>query len=359
MEKIKVHTKEERGYQIIIGKQILKKLPSLIDLSKYSKVTVLLDENMVKAGWLNELKKEAKQDIFTIKIKSGEKNKTLKTVEKIWNKMQKLGLDRKSLLINLGGGGVCDLGGFCASTYMRGIDFLQIPTTLLSQVDASVGGKTGFNLNGIKNCIGTFNKPIVVLIDVDILTTLPTREFNSGFGEILKYGISYDKKFFDYLKNLDKENLQTEELLKIIKISCEIKAKIVDKDFKETGLRKILNFGHTLGHAIESLSLKSKKPLLHGEAIAIGMVGEAYISYKLERITEKEFLKVKEIIESYNLSIKYKTNKKTEIYKLLLKDKKNISKKIKWVLMDKIGLSNIDLEIDQKVIKEAIKYITN
>jgi len=354
---IEVKTKNNKNYKIFISNNIIDKIQDFVDVNKYSSIAILTDENLVKNGWLEKLQKSLSKEVFVIQIQSGEGNKNIKTVLNIWEQMQKAELDRKSLLINLGGGVVCDLGGFCASTYMRGIDFLQIPTTLLSQVDASVGGKTGFNLNGVKNCVGAFVHPISVIIDTDTLETLPKREYISGFSEVLKYGFIYDKNFHDYLKGLNVKELSNEELCKIIKISCEIKAKVVAEDFKEKGVRAILNYGHTLGHSIESLSHKMDIPLTHGEAVAIGMVGEAYIAKKLRRITNDELLELENLIAKYGLPIKYSVqNNNDEIYSMLFKDKKTVNKKINWVLMNKIGGVDFNIEVEENIIKKAINY---
>lgn len=361
METILVKTKENQDYKISISNGIIDKITEIVDLSQYSKIAILTDKNLLKNGWLEKLKSSINKEVSTIIIKIGEKHKNIKTVQKIWKGMLDVGLDRKSLLINFGGGVVCDIGGFCASTYMRGIDFMQIPTTLLSQVDASVGGKTGFDFCGVKNCIGSFNHPKAVIIDTNTLSTLPTREFISGFGEVLKYGIIYDKGFFDYLNKLkikDFKNISRDDLIKIFTNSCNIKAEIVEKDFKEGGIRKILNYGHTLGHAIESISLKTRKPLLHGEAVAIGMLGEAYIAKKINRITELEFLEIQNIIVQYNLPINYKTKQKKRIYNLLLQDKKTINNEMNWVLMNQIGSVDFDIKVTKDIIVEAINYTT-
>ena len=305
----------------------------------------LTDENLINCGWLDKL-----QINSIIKVKSGEINKNLETVSHIWQQMSELQMDRKSLLINLGGGVVCDLGGFCASTYMRGIKFIQIPTTLLSQVDASVGGKTGFDFNGVKNLIGTFTEPEMVLIDSNTLTTLPKREYVSGLAEVIKYGIIYDVEFFEYLKNGNIDNDY------IIKKSCEIKEKVVLEDFKEGGLRKILNFGHTIGHSIESLSLETKNLLLHGEAVAIGMIAESYIAKEIGNLTNEEYELIKNVIKQYDLPVVYNSDLE-EIFLMLFKDKKNTSGKIKWVLPNGIGKCVYDVEVDNDIVKMAIRSI--
>lgn len=330
---------------IIIKQNLINNINNFIDLSKFSKVAVLTDENLINCGWLDKLQIDS-----IIKIKSGEINKNLETVSHIWQQMSELQMDRKSLLINLGGGVVCDLGGFCASTYMRGIKFIQIPTTLLSQVDASVGGKTGFDFNGVKNLIGTFTEPEMVLIDSNTLTTLPKREYVSGLAEVIKYGIIYDVEFFEYLKNGNIDNDY------IIKKSCEIKEKVVLEDFKEGGLRKILNFGHTMGHSIESLSLETESPLLHGEAVAIGMIAESYIAKEIGNLTNEEYELIKNVIKQYDLPVVYNSDLE-EIFLMLFKDKKNTSGKIKWVLPNGIGKCVYDVEVDNDIVKMAIRSI--
>lgn len=330
---------------IIIKQNLINNINNFVDLSKFSKIVVLTDENLINCGWLDKL-----QIDNVIKIKSGEINKNLETVSNIWQQMSELKMDRKSLLIDFGGGVVCDLGGFCASTYMRGIKFIQIPTTLLSQVDASVGGKTGFDFNGVKNLIGTFTEPYKVLIDSNTLTTLPKREYIAGLAEVIKYGIIYDFEFFEYLKN---ENITNDY---IIQKSCEIKEKVVLEDFKEGGVRKILNFGHTIGHSIESLSLETESPLLHGEAVAIGMIAESYIAKEIGNLTSEEYELIKNVIKQYGLPVVYNGNLE-EIFLMLFKDKKNTGGKIKWVLPNRIGKCIYDVEVDNDIIKQAIKSI--
>lgn len=342
---IKVKSKN-KSYNIYIQKNILKEITNYIDFNKFSKVVILTDENVIRYNWIKNISIKAE----FIVIKYGEINKTLDTINYIWQSMNNLKMDRKSLLINVGGGGVCDLGGFCASTYMRGIEFIQIPTTLLAQIDASVGGKTGFDFNGGKNIIGTFAEPYAVIIDTATLSTLPKREYNSGMAEIIKYGIIYDKKFFHYLESKDID------INHIIEKCCKIKAKIVAIDFKENGLRKILNFGHTIGHSIESISLKTQNPLLHGEAVAIGIMAISYIANKIRKITNVELKQIKNILLLYNLPISYNCNL-DDVYLGLFKDKKTIKNKIKFILPKGIGKCDIDIEVEENIIEEGIKNI--
>jgi 3-dehydroquinate synthase len=341
---------------IVIGKNLLEKSGRLINFNQFSKIAILTDKNIAKS-WLTVVKKSFKKPIVVIIIKPGEKEKNIQTVIKIWRKLVEEAFDRKSLLINLGGGVVGDLGGFAASTFMRGIPFIQIPTTLLSQVDASVGGKTGINFSGLKNIIGVFNQPYKVIIDVDTLKTLPGQEFLSGFAEVIKHGLIADKKYFDFVTGKRPEEFTQEELIKIIKRSIEIKSNIVKKDEKEKGLRKILNFGHTIGHAIEALSLKTKNPLSHGEAIAIGMVAESRLANFIGLISTYEFEVIEKTIRKADLPIRVKNISPEKIIKIIKTDKKNQAGKVLWSLPKKIGEAVFNIEAPEDLIIQAIKYI--
>ena len=266
-----VHFKQN-GYQ---------ELNSLIQNEDYSSIFILVDENSLEYCYPKFIPLlETDKRIEIIEIESGEINKNLNTCSGVWNALTELNADRNSLLITLGGGVITDLGGFVAATYKRGIDFVNIPTTLLSMVDASVGGKTGVDLGVLKNQIGLFVNPQIVIIDEDFLATLNDRESRSGVAEIIKYGLTYDTNLIDYLKTFEKSTIN-----KIIHRSIEIKNEIVLKDPKEKGIRKVLNFGHTLGHAIESYFLDNNK--MHGYlrvptggGKTIIMMALAYISHQ-------------------------------------------------------------------------------
>ncbi|HEY8400693.1 MAG TPA: 3-dehydroquinate synthase family protein, partial [Cytophagaceae bacterium] len=261
---------------IFLTRDISGKLKEFLQGKQYSSVCVIADENTEKHCF--PLLLPALQKYHLITIPSGEENKTLSTCERIWKGMTDQQLDRKAVVINLGGGVIGDMGGFCASTYKRGIDFIQIPTTLLSQVDASVGGKLGVDFFSYKNHIGVFKEPAAVFINADFLKTLDPAELRSGFAEIIKHCLIADKTKWE---EISRKSLAEQNWEDLIAHSVEIKSKVTTADPTEQGLRKILNFGHTIGHAIESyyLTIKDKK-LLHGEAIAIGMVAESYIAEK-------------------------------------------------------------------------------
>ena len=334
---------------IIIGKNLLTKINKLFDLKRFSKIAVLTDENIPKS-LVDMIQKSINKKLIKIIIFAGEKEKNIETVKKIWKQMFDGGLDRRSLLINLGGGVVCDMGGFAASTFMRGIDFLNVPTTLLAQVDAGIGGKTGIDFIDIKNGIGIFKDPIGTIIDVETLKTLPKRELTAAFGEIIKHGVISGREYFNLVTSKKTEEFDQDELIEIIKRSIEIKSDIVKKDPKEDGLRKVLNFGHTIGHAIESLSWKTNNPLLHGEAVAIGMVAEA-------RLSGKDLLIIEESLKKIGLPVKVKNIKSEDIMNMILTDKKNSAGKINWSLPKKIGKVEINIEVSEEKVIKANKSI--
>lgn len=318
----------------------------------YSKLCILVDEN-TELYCLPKVKSFL-PDAHVIKIKSGEEEKTLTTCVQIWQTMTDLQLDRKALLVNLGGGVIGDMGGFCASTYKRGINFVQIPTTLLSQVDASVGGKLGIDFNSFKNHIGVFRVPNAVLINPDFLETLDPRELRSGYAEVVKHALIADKAKWEVLKTKTLNDQNWEE---IAAHSVAIKSHIAAEDPTEKGLRKVLNFGHTIGHAIESFYLpQAGKKLLHGEAIAIGMIAEAFVAY------EKGFIALSEVeeIKTYLISIYGKVTipkeDYTEIVPLTMQDKKNENSTVLCTLLDQIGQANYNQPISSQEIIASIDY---
>lgn len=340
------------SYRVHIGSNILKEIPDLIELDNYSKIFVITD-TIVKKYCLEKLEQALSTKILAIAVVPGEKNKNIETVRLIWEKLLSLKADRKSLIINLGGGVIGDMGGFAASTYMRGLDFIQIPTTLLAQVDSSVGGKVGINFSNIKNLIGSFNQPKAVFCDITFLSTLPTREFIEGFGEIIKHGIIADRSYFDFITSKKPSDFTDNELVEIVSKSAEIKSAIISKDEKEENLRKLVNFGHTVGHAIESLSLKTDKPLLHGEAISLGMIVETEISYKLGLISEGDSLKIKQSLKNVGLPTDIPDFPVKQIMDKIQSDKKIESGQIKWTLISSIGQALINQSVPNEVIAQS------
>lgn len=291
-------------------------------------------------------------DIIT--IKAGEPYKTIETCFNVWTKLSQLSGDRKSLLINLGGGVVTDLGGFVAATFKRGIDFINIPTTLLAMVDASVGGKTGVDLGPLKNQVGVVEQPVMVLIFPKFLETLDERQLKSGFAEMLKHGLIMDDGYWNDLCSSPTNVYGYDH----IKTSIKIKGSIVVKDPTEQNIRKKLNFGHTLGHAIESYCLESNErtTLLHGEAIAIGMVCEGYLSHKLMGLSKIELEEIKRNFRKHFEPVKFSRSEIETILELLKHDKKNSHGNINFVLLNRIGNAVVDVKVSQELLSESFLY---
>ena len=317
-----------------------------------SRVFVLTDENVAPL-WLTEtlhwLRCKSSVDIV---IKSGEQQKSLKNAQRIWKTLTRYHADRSALLINLGGGVVTDLGGFAASTYKRGIPFINVPTTLLGMVDAAIGGKTGIDFNGFKNQLGTFAEPLEVMINPIFLSTLPERELLSGMAEMIKYGFVYDPN----LLKVNKENYQ-DYLLR----AGEIKRMIVKDDPFDEGSRKVLNFGHTLGHAIESYCLATEHPLLHGEAVALGMGAALWLS------VEERGLDVK-VLQSYDKQLPMLLSKadlslsekdEAPILRNLVQDKKNKNGQTRFVLLNGVGEPLRDVAVKLDRVKCSLEYMIN
>ncbi len=261
-----------------------------------------------------------------------------------------------SLVINIGGGLVCDIGAFAASTYMRGISFIQIPTTLLAQADAAIGGKTGFNFNGLKNTIGTFSSPLAVITDSVFLSTLPQREYRSGFAEIIKHAIISQNNCFEYLLNTNFSTLiaGAQHIVPLLEQSTAIKCEIVQEDPFEKNGRKKLNFGHTVGHAVE---MACENQLLHGEAVAIGMIAEARMSFLSGYLPESKFRDIENLIEKAKLPNKISASYKDEILQKMLSDKKNVKQQIKWVFLEDVGNVKVDVSLPDEIVNEGLNYI--
>lgn len=291
-----------------------------------------------------------------LRMESGEENKHIQTCIQLWEDLSTQGADRKSALVNLGGGVVTDLGGFVACTFKRGIDFYNIPTTLLAMVDASVGGKTGIDLGALKNQIGIIREPEMVVVDPRWLTTLPAVEIRSGFAEMLKHGLIADREYWEQLIQLDE--LQSASLTPFIHHSVVLKNEVVLQDPTEKGLRKILNYGHTLGHAIESyfLTQPDKTRLLHGEAIAIGMILEAYLSTVLTGLDVDAARAIREQFQRFYGVISFSTADITAILELLQHDKKNSHGKVNFVLLKSIGNPAIDIAVPNELFKKAFDF---
>jgi 3-dehydroquinate synthase len=348
---------ETSHYSIHFNSKCYPELNNYLSNSNFSRIFVLVDVNTHKYCLNNFLSQlETQTEIEIIEIEAGEINKSIETCVEIWNTLSELDADRKSLLINLGGGVVTDLGGFVASTFKRGISYINVPTTLLAMVDASIGGKTGVDLGTLKNQIGVINFSDMVLIDTAFLKTLPLNEMRSGLAEMLKHGLIYDENYWNKMSRLSQ--FDTSALDVLIYESVLIKKDVVTKDPNEIGLRKTLNFGHTLGHAIESyfLSNPNKTALLHGEAIAIGMILACYISNKQEGFPTPKLEFIKNTIMTTFSKVEFLKADCLSIIELLKFDKKNTHGNINFVLLTNIGKTKIDCKVSNDLILEAFTY---
>ena len=358
MEKIRVEL-GERSYNIMVGNGTLKDIGKTLEKFEFSKKVALISNPTVYDLYgktVSGTLQDSGYELTEVLIPDGEAYKSLAYAEKIYEALLKAKLDRKSALIALGGGVIGDITGYAASTYMRGIDFIQLPTTLLAQVDSSVGGKTGVNHPLGKNMIGTFWQPRLVSIDTATLGTLPRREFLSGLGEVIKYGVIWDGEFFVFLEKNREKILQLEpaSLTHIIRRSCEIKSDVVSKDEREAGLRAILNYGHTIGHAIETLT--GYKKYLHGEAVAVGMYMEAKLSHQLGLINNEEVLRIKALISSYELPSEMPDEIEiSDLIETMQIDKKTVAGKMHFVLPEKVGSVKIHREIAAEEIKRLLE----
>lgn len=344
-------------YYVHFNKTAFVELWKYLNENFHSKLFILVDRN-TREYCLPYLLEQNEKDIDfeIIEIEAGEIHKNLDTCNVIWNQLTNLGADRKSILVNLGGGVITDMGGFVASTFKRGIKFINIPTTLLSMVDASVGGKTGVDLGVLKNQIGLFSNPEMVLIDTVFLKTLSDREIRSGLAEIIKYGLTFDKDIWREIESMTA--LKSDMLDDMVYRSVEIKNDIVLKDLKEDNLRKTLNFGHTMGHAIESYFLESKEKnsLTHGEAIAIGMVLELYYSSKLFGYPFSETESVKDFVIRYYGKTPILESDFDAIIDLMKYDKKNVNGMVNFILLKNSDEFVFDVQIDNDLLLNGLKY---
>jgi 3-dehydroquinate synthase len=330
-----------------------------INSGNFSSIFILVDENTEKYCLDIFLQKSKIESYNKIVILSGESNKNIESCISIWDQLNSFKADRKSLLINLGGGVLTDIGGFAASTYLRGINFINIPTTLLGMVDAAHGGKTGIDFKLLKNQIGVFNEPLEVLLDNEYLKTLSKEEYVNGYAEVVKHSLLTNKS------NLNFNSLIKLDLFKesehIINSYSQVKNEIVESDKYESNIRKALNLGHTIGHAVESFSHISKKitDLKHGEAIVIGLITELYISYKKLNFPMKDLVAVKEHLSNYFSQISFSDSDIDQVYDLMIYDKKNSSNKINFVLLKEIGDPRLDQYVNRDTFKESFLFYNN
>jgi 3-dehydroquinate synthase len=350
------------GYSVHISNGIYPEINKFFKASgkRYSRIFILVDENSLRYCYPQLVANvPAFKDAELIEIESGEESKTIEVCTQIWGALSEYGADRKSLFVNVGGGVIGDMGGFIASTFKRGIEFMNIPTTLLSQVDASIGGKTGIDLNNLKNEIGVFNTPAAVFIDPDFLATLPQRHLISGFAEMVKHALISDAEYWNLLKETDPSD--SVGLTGQIRSSVIIKNRIVLDDPKEQGGRKMLNFGHTIGHAIETFALESdqKHNLLHGEAVAAGMVCEAWLSNSAGKLNAASLKEVTEYLLKTFPHVELGQMDHHRLIELMKHDKKNLKGDISFSLLTSIGSCEINRSAKADQIREALRYYSD
>jgi 3-dehydroquinate synthase len=333
---------------------LAESLPAFLAQSDFSAIAVVVDNHTYRFCY-PDLKALLPKHTL-IRIKAGEEQKHLATCELIWDALTRANFDRHALVLNLGGGVIGDMGGFCAATYKRGISFVQAPTTLLSQVDASVGGKLGIDFRGFKNHIGVFQQPDTVLIDPAFLETLPERELLSGFAEVIKHCLIADANKWNDIR---RRELSEQDWPTLVAHSIAVKQRIVEQDPTEKGIRKILNFGHTIGHAVETYFLtQPRKRLLHGEAIAIGMVAEAFIAFQKKMIDETLLTQIEEYLFAVYGKVKLTNEDIAPILSLTLQDKKNRGSQVLMALLDGPGSCAFDVPVTSADMRASLMFYT-
>jgi 3-dehydroquinate synthase len=366
MARIKVNL-GNNSYDVIIGSDNLGELGRWIEAEGWGRDYFLITDPLVNDLYGDVVRNSFKSKLQVITVPRGESHKNLREAFRLYEELVRRGAHRDSLIIAMGGGVIGDLAGFVAATYMRGINYLQVPTTLLAQVDASIGGKTAVNHPRCKNLIGSFYQPVAVFIDVATLATLPARELRTGLAEVVKYGVIEDADFFKFLeanshhlntKAFEKEDTKRAALklwLTIVTESAKIKAKVVEKDEREAGLRMILNYGHTIGHALEALT--RYRAYNHGEAVSIGMVAAAKIAHQLRLLPQEAVIRIQQLLDSFGLPTEIEKLPAAKIIEALGVDKKVRGGRVQFVLPEKIGSVVIKDNVPVKIIRQVLREL--
>ena len=343
---------------IIITKNIASELESYLSSNKYDKIFILTDINTRDKCLPLLSAVKAVNEAKHITIKADDTNKNIEQVSAIWSELSNNDASRNSLLINLGGGMITDLGGFAGATFKRGIHNLNIPTTLMASVDAAIGGKTGINYNGLKNEVGSFYQPDCVIIDCIFLKTSDLNNRLSGYAEMIKHGLIKDEKILNDVLAYDitNDDIDTDKLNELVKTSIAVKEFFVEEDPKESGIRKALNFGHTIGHAFESLSFIKQRPILHGHAVAAGMVCELYLSHKNCKMPVESLRLTTNFIKEHYPPFVYNCNDYDTLYELMTHDKKNEGGHIIFTLLSNIGNIHINQTVEKNLILESLDF---
>ncbi|WP_029321394.1 3-dehydroquinate synthase [Butyrivibrio sp. AE3004] len=359
-ERLTVNYNNSPCYDIIFDKSFDGLAKNISELGfEGRKIAIITDSNVrpLYADIIVELLKELASKIIVYAIPAGEENKNLDEIRKVYSELIDNKFDRKDLIIAVGGGVVGDMAGFIAATYLRGISFIQVPTTLLAQTDSSIGGKTGVDFNGFKNMVGAFYMPVLVYINISVLSTLPAEQYASGFAEVMKHGLIKDSDFYIWLIDnmYEIQEKDPETLIYMIKKSCDIKRLVVEKDPTEKGDRALLNFGHTIGHAIEKYK---NFELFHGECVALGCVAAAFISWKRQMLSMEEYYEIRDMFVPFGLPISVTDIDDEKIIEIMHSDKKADGKNIKFVLLKKVGKAALDKTVTDDEVRAALKEIT-
>lgn len=357
MDKLRVNL-GENSYDIKITEDFGGFAEAMRQINAPKKLLIVTDTNVEKlyADEVRDILINSGYDAAEYAFEAGEENKGMESVLGICNACIEHKMDRKSMIVALGGGVVGDMAGFAAAIYMRGIRFVQVPTTLLSQSDSSVGGKTGIDFADSKNILGAFHQPKMVYMNVNTLKTLPKEQFVSGMGEVIKHGIIQDARFFTYLcENAEKiKKLDSKTLMYMAKVNCEIKARVVEEDEKESGKRAILNFGHTIGHAVESAFGFAKT---HGECVGLGMIGASYIALGRGMISDIQLRDVEKALDMYGFDTRIQLPDNDTVWEFMQKDKKKLEGKLKFVLPVNIGEVVQTTDVGKDEVYSALDYI--
>ncbi len=358
-EAITVYYENQPSYDIMLEKDYGRLAAAVERLGMRGRKFMIVTDSNVAAHYLEECQSlftSLSDCVISFVIPAGEASKNLTSVEECYSRLIRAGFDRNDVLVALGGGVIGDLTGFAAATYLRGIRFLQLPTSLLAMVDSSIGGKTGVDFQSYKNMVGAFHQPKLVYINLSVLFSLPDREFNSGMGEIIKHGLIKDTSYYAWLKakrvEIRKKDLDI--LLEMVRVSCLIKKAVVEKDPKELGDRALLNFGHTIGHSVEKLKDFS---LLHGECVSLGMCAAAYLSYQRGYLSLAKYEDVVQTLKSFDQPVRVEGLKAEEIYEVTRSDKKMDGNKVRFILLRSIGEAFIDPEVTKSELLDAIEVI--
>ena len=356
--KIPVDIKTIKSLSIIVGDGITSNLSDYFSFGAYSSLVLVTDKTTEKlyGQQVTEALKATKKRVLILSFPAGERSKSLSQVERGYRFLIDNGVDRNALLCVLGGGVVGDVGGYIASTYLRGIDYIQLPTTLLAQVDSSIGGKVGINFTGKKNMVGSFYQPKAVISDIAFLESLPAQEIRNGMAEVIKYGLAMDKELFNRVSNREKREFAPTEMIDIIEQCSYLKAKIVEADETDrSGLRAILNFGHTVGHAVEATTAFKKQR--HGEAVAIGMIAASKISERLGMLKRQSVQKIDKVLKQFGLPTRCPETSPPELLEAMQFDKKATEGQLKWVLLKEIGQGVTNCTVGEDVVTEVLAEV--